>query len=100
MLNKEMRTSVQYDIKQKTNRVYPPRSREAVSLSSMKCQTCMPPRDAVPIRKDLVRPCCDAKSDRHRKTLAKKTQDKTKAGIKGKCTRREEKTLRGSHKNR
>lgn len=40
--------------------------------SSMKCQTCMPPRDAVPIRKDLVRPCCDAESDRDRKTLAKK----------------------------
>lgn len=25
-------------------------------VSSMKCPTCMPPRDAVPIRKDLVRP--------------------------------------------
>ena len=43
MLSEEMRTSVQYDIKQKTNRVYLPRSREALSLSSVKCQTCMPP---------------------------------------------------------
>lgn len=32
-------------------------SREAVlSCLSLKCQTCMPPRDAVPIRKDLARP--------------------------------------------